>query len=263
MGSARPSTSRHSGVQARRARRTRRGEREACDDDRGRGESVSTSKAPSAASTSAAAPSFKGKIKGGEAAGSKGILLRVRRWRLRAPPRRTRPQEAPRRRRCHREAAPRAKTVTKLVLRRDRGSPVVAQGTRARARSVHGREQDLSLHRAQSVLSPAARRVTAASARLVGGQHCVRSRLRAGAEVARPPTAAASSSPQERGVTRRFLGPSSLPPPLSACPLPGPDQASPCSLARSLAISTPAAWTPGRRRARAASPGPQAGADGA
>jgi hypothetical protein len=91
--------------------------------------------------------------------------------------------------------------VTKLVLRRDRGSPVVAQGTRARARSVHGIEQDLSLHRAQSVLSPAARRVTAASARPVGGQHCVRSRLRAGAEVARPPTAAASSSPQERGVT--------------------------------------------------------------
>jgi hypothetical protein len=91
--------------------------------------------------------------------------------------------------------------MTKLVLRRDRGSPVVAQGTRARARSVHVIEQDLSLHRAQSVLSPAARRVTAASARPVGGQHCVRSRLRASAEVARPPTAAASSSPQVRGVT--------------------------------------------------------------
>jgi hypothetical protein len=91
--------------------------------------------------------------------------------------------------------------VTNLVLRRDRGSPVVAQGTRARARSMHGIEQDLSLHRAQSVLSPAARRVTAAGARPVGGQHCVRSRLRAGAEAARPPTAAASSSPQERGVT--------------------------------------------------------------
>ena len=90
--------------------------------------------------------------------------------------------------------------VTKLVLRRDRGSPVVAQGTRARARSVHGIEQDLSLHRAQSVLSPAARRVTAASARPVG-DHCIRSRLRAGAEVARPPTAAASSWPQDRGVT--------------------------------------------------------------